>query len=65
MNRRAEYFAGPSVRLERFSGEELLLLAIFGGAVTQRRVNKELNRRAVQGRYERHEQWGHGSVGAA
>ena len=65
MNRRSRHFTGVSVRLERCSGEELLLLTVFGDVVTRRRVNKELDRRAVRGLYERHGQSGRGSVGAA
>ena len=65
MNRRSRHFTGVSVRLERCSGEELLLLTIFGDVGARRRVNKELDRRAVRGRYEQHGRSGHGSVGAA
>ena len=65
MNRRSEHLVGPSARFGQFSGEELLLLTVFGGTVARKRVNKELERRAVGGRYERHGQRGHGSIGAA
>lgn len=65
MNRRSEHIAGPSVRLGRFSGEELLLLTVFGDMMARKRVNKELEHRAACGWFERHGRRDHGSAGAA
>ena len=37
------------IRMKNLSGEELLLAAVFGGAPIRRRVNAELDRRALLG----------------
>ena len=37
------------IRMKNLSGEELLLAAVLGGAPIRRRVNAELDRRALLG----------------